>query len=286
MTGIDEYADVLPDGLRLLWPTVAEVAHEVKGRLVGGTALAVHLRHRQSEDLDVMTLREFSGRSVAKRMQAAGRSVAVIETGPNMFHARVDDVKVDVFRALPTIHEVGPSDMTWIRPAVRIDGMPVASPADIMATKLDTITRRAKLRDYIDIYALDVSGACSLEDGLSHYCKRNGHDYPPPAHGRLVHLLEEPGVLDSDPQHADMADTALSHLRGRAPELMDYVGDSLDIEAAIPPLPSAAVPPHRRPLSARGYENPSGECGRLMPRARKRCVLRAGHSGPCRSKLR
>lgn len=286
MTSVDGYADVLPENLRHLWPAVAGVARKIKGRLVGGTALAVHLKHRLSEDLDVMTLREFSGRSVSKKMRAAGHSVSIIEDGSNMFHARVDDVKVDIFRALPTIHEVGPSDMSWIRPAVQIDGMPVASPEDIMATKLDAITRRAKLRDYIDIYALDVMGACSLEDGLHHYCLRNGHDYPPPAYGRLVNLLEEPGILDPDPLHAEMGAVALTYLRDRTPGLMDYISESFDTEVNISGLLIGSVPAHRQSLTPQMHAKPASECRRYMPRARQRCVLNAGHSGPCRSKKR
>ena len=31
---------------------------------MGGTAVAIHLRHRVSENLDVMTLRSFSGSAV------------------------------------------------------------------------------------------------------------------------------------------------------------------------------------------------------------------------------
>lgn len=281
MTTIYDYSDVLSEPLRALWPTVAGVAHKVQGRLVGGTALAVHLRHRTSEDLDVMTLRGFSGRSVSNKIRSAGHAVADIETSQNMFHARVDDVKVDVFTALPTIHEVGPSDMLWIHPAVEIDKMPVASPEDIMATKLDAVTRRATLRDYIDIYALDASAACSLEDGLTHYCTRNGHDYPPPAYEQLIRLLEEPGVLAGDPQHADIGQTALAHLRNRAPDLMAYVSDSSDIESEVHSPSTHAVCAHRR--TEPGLQT-GPTCGLWMPRAHKPCALKAGHSGRCRSK--
>lgn len=246
MSGIADYADVLASGLTTLWPTVGDVARKVRGRLVGGTALALHLRHRTSEDLDIMTLTGFSGRAVESAMRSAGHAVSTVEVASNMFHGRVDDVKVDVFTALPTIHEVEPADMSWIQPPVEIDGMPVASPEDIMATKLDAITRRATLRDYIDIYALDESGACSLEEGFAHYCTRNGHDYPPPAYWQMVGLLDEPGVLARDPQHEDIGDIALAHLHDRTPDLMDYLSDASDTETETPPPSTHEVPPHRR----------------------------------------
>ena len=47
-----------------------------------------------------------------------------------------------------------------------IDGMRVASLPDLLATKLDVIMYRPKLRDYIDIAAIDKSGWYGIEDGL------------------------------------------------------------------------------------------------------------------------
>ncbi|MCQ3808910.1 MAG: nucleotidyl transferase AbiEii/AbiGii toxin family protein, partial [Acidimicrobiia bacterium] len=54
--------------LRELWPLAAVLARKTSGRLMGGTALALHLRHRASEDLDIMTLKDFSGRSLRQQM--------------------------------------------------------------------------------------------------------------------------------------------------------------------------------------------------------------------------
>ncbi len=76
----------------------------------------------------------------------------------NMFHGFVDGVKVDVFRALPT-NDVASEKMRWICPGTRISGMDIGSIPDLMATKLDTIIYRAKLRNYLDLVELDRSGA-------------------------------------------------------------------------------------------------------------------------------
>ena len=46
MNELDELADVLPTSLRSVWPHVADCANRVGGVLMGGTAVAVHLRHR------------------------------------------------------------------------------------------------------------------------------------------------------------------------------------------------------------------------------------------------
>lgn len=214
MSGIEGYADVLPDGLRRVWPHVADCAQRVGGVLMGGTAVAIQLRHRISEDLDVMTLQKFSGRGVKRRFEQAVQPVEAVEVSDNMFHGYVGGVKVDVFRALPT-SGVEPSSMRWIAPTLLISGMEVGSLPDLMATKLDTIMYRAKLRDYVDIAAIDRSGACSLEAGLGYYCQRFGYSYPPKVLEQVIRLLEAPGVLSSDPALEERRAESLDHLSSR-----------------------------------------------------------------------
>ena len=191
MTDIEEYSDFLPDGLRGVWPHVAECAQKVGGVLMGGTAVAIHLRHRESEDLDVMTLREFSGNAIKNSLVKSGAAVEVIEVAKNMFHGFVDTVKVDVFRALES-NGVEPSSMRWIAPTTTVSDMQVGSLPDLMAAKLDVIWNRAKLRDYIDLAALDRSGACSLESGLGYYCRKYGYEYPPRVLEQIIGLLDSP----------------------------------------------------------------------------------------------
>ena len=183
-----------------------------------GTAVAIHLRHRVSEDLDVMTLRSFSGSAVEERLRETVSSIEPIEVSDNMFHGFVDGVEVDVFRALPT-NGVAPEKIRWICPGTTISGMEIGSIPDLMATKLDTIMYRAKLRDYLDLAELDRSGACSLEAGLGYYCRRFGYHYPPPVLERIIRLLESPGTLPADPDYEARSEASLRYLRGRAPGL-------------------------------------------------------------------
>ena len=100
MSGLDAWADVLPENLRRVWPHVADCANRVGGALMGGTAVAIHLRHRVSEDLDVITLRKFSGTAQEKRLRRAASSVVIDEVSDNMFHGFVDGVKVDIWLIL------------------------------------------------------------------------------------------------------------------------------------------------------------------------------------------
>lgn len=49
MADIDHYADILREPQRRAWAKVAQIAHHRGGVLMGGTAVAVHLRHRFSD---------------------------------------------------------------------------------------------------------------------------------------------------------------------------------------------------------------------------------------------
>ncbi|MCQ3811502.1 MAG: nucleotidyl transferase AbiEii/AbiGii toxin family protein [Acidimicrobiia bacterium] len=228
MTSIDEYADSLPSDLLGVWPHVAECARQVGGVLMGGTAVAIHLRHRTSEDLDVMTLREFSGTTVKNALGKTGATVEVIEVARNMFHGFVDTVKVDVFRALES-NGVQPSSMTQVAPAWTVSGMEVGALPDLLATKLDVILHRPKLRDYIDLAAIDQSDGHSLESGLAYYCRRYGYDHAPRVLERIIRLLDDPGRLPLDPEFSEIGAESLSYLKGRVPALEQRLSDMRDI---------------------------------------------------------
>ena len=230
MMDIQDYADVLPDNLQRVWAPVAGCARRVGGVLMGGTAVAIHLRHRVSDDLDVMTLRRFSGRAIEKRLIETAASVETIEVSDNMFHGFVDGVKVDVFRALPS-NDVAPEQMRWMGPRTRIGGMEIGSIPDLMATKLDVIMYRPKLRDYLDLAEIDQSGACSLEAGLGYYCRRFGYSYPPHVLERIIRLLEAPGTLPADPLYEARSKHSLAYLRGRTPDLWERLAVLRDVTA-------------------------------------------------------
>ncbi|WP_419863148.1 nucleotidyl transferase AbiEii/AbiGii toxin family protein [Candidatus Poriferisodalis sp.] len=238
MSELDAWADVLPMNLRRVWPHVADCANRIGGALMGGTAVAIHLRHRVSEDLDVVTLRKFSGSAQAKRLRASASSVTIDEVADNMFHGFVDGVKVDIFRALPS-DGVQPSQMHRVAPSITVEGMQVASIADLVAAKLDVIRFRPKLRDYLDLAAIDRSGACSLEAGLGYYCRRFGYAHPPRALEEIVTLLDRPGTLPADPAYEERRADALRHLRGRVPQLRDRIAEMRDVSVSEPTAASA-----------------------------------------------
>ena len=268
MPEIDKWSEVLSEDQIRQWPHAAEIAERVGGCLMGGTAVAVHLRHRRSVDFDIMTLRPFSGGSVERAVRRFARHVRIRDVSANCFHAAVDGVEWDVFRALRS-QEVEPDQMKWVADGPLIDGMPVGSIPDLLATKLDVIRLRAKLRDYLDLAAIDSMTAHRIEDGIRYYCERFGYQHVPRALDESLSLLASPGSVPADRDYEDRRASVLEYLSRRAHEASRHL--ALMRRRSLRPLAAAPAAVRR--------------CGHQMPRAGRPCVLPAGHAGHHRSKL-
>ncbi len=111
-------------------------------RLVGGTALALHLGHRKSVDLDLFG--SFDPiTSYRKLLTDAGYSVEGAENG-TVQSLRVEDVKVDLVNY----------PYPWIADALEEEGVRVAGLKDIAAMKLSAVANRGRKKDFIDIARL------------------------------------------------------------------------------------------------------------------------------------
>ncbi|HYM45914.1 MAG TPA: nucleotidyl transferase AbiEii/AbiGii toxin family protein [Solirubrobacteraceae bacterium] len=155
--------------------------------MAGGTAIAVHLRHRKSSDLDffyhdaAVDLDELAERLLALgpfavTRQASGTLRGVFgETKVEFLHA--DEVRAQRLLEEPTV----------------VAGLRVAGRRDLMAMKLKVIGDRGELRDYFDVMRLDQEGSISLEDGIPLFLERYGLS---PADEALTHLVRGLGYLD------------------------------------------------------------------------------------------
>ena len=305
MAEIDAYADVLGAEQRAAWARVASLARDLNGVLMGGTAVAVHLRHRYSDDLDVMTMRNFSGTAVAARLQQDFTDVNVVYAHGDSCGVIADGVRIDVFKALAR-SSVGPRGIRRVQKGPVVCGMPVGSLPDLLATKLEIIRFRPKLRDYLDLYAIDTASNYSLEDGVSFYCRRFGHDGLPSDFGECIRLLADAGTLPADPQFEQRKPEVLAHLSGRSAGLATHAAHQYSLTAgplapaapsqqrAGPPLPAAppAVPAAtaggppattaaRAPQTASRQAKRS-RCGKWMPLAKRHCTRPRRHRGGCR----
>ena len=111
--------------------------------LVGGSALALHICHRKSEDLDFFTYRKdsFKSNEIIKLVRSLhGEIVNISDEQIDCF---IDGVKVTFFDA----------KWSFLKPK-QIENFNLASLEQIAIMKTHTLFLRAKYRDYYDLYFL------------------------------------------------------------------------------------------------------------------------------------
>lgn len=152
---------VLPPAQREIWPHLEAVARR-SFVLYGGTAVALYLGHRTSVDFDFFSAEPLD-KSTLRDVLASSFDAAVLQDEVDTLALSVampsGPVKLSFFGAM-TLGRVND-------PLQTADGtLLVASPDDLMATKLKATLDRAEARDYADIAALLRHGV-SLSTGLA-----------------------------------------------------------------------------------------------------------------------
>ena len=131
--------------------------------LYGGTAIALRFGHRESVDFDFFSERALDKqavRSVSPLLENAG----VLQDQPETLTLAVPvpgadvPVKVSFFGGI-TFGRVG-------EPDVSENGVLIASPADLLATKLKVMLERVEAKDYRDV-AMLVRAGVELSRGLA-----------------------------------------------------------------------------------------------------------------------
>lgn len=132
--------------------------------LAGGTAVAAHLQHRVSRDLDFFS--RGPDVSLARVKIAAFRldpSARVVTETDVALHLRFDGVPVDFVR-----YPYPPWGPLWTLERVKL-----ASPTDLAVMKLVAIARRGIRRDFWDLYAL-LQAKVGLNEAMDAYQQRFG----------------------------------------------------------------------------------------------------------------
>ena len=245
MAEIDGWADCLASNLREVWPLLASAVADVDGALVGGTALAIHLRHRQSFDLDYLVTGPFDSAEVTERLAAGSGGLRVLGQDEEALRVVAAGVTVEVFRPPPRGYN--PGVLRILETPTVIDGLAVASLPDLLASKLDLLLYRQKLRDYVDVAAIDAQSPYSLEDGLLFHEARYGDTPGGFELSRIIDLLEDPGSLASDGAFEEYRSDTLGYLHARAPALRRYLhhqvlADEADAGRASQDRPDTAGP--------------------------------------------
>lgn len=112
--------------------------------LVGGTALALKIGHRQSIDIDLFTTADFDAESLAAHLQETYQA-GIKRQKTNYISGRIGNVDFDLIT----------HDYPAIQPIETINGIRMMSLADIAAMKINAIVLSGqRLKDFIDIYYL------------------------------------------------------------------------------------------------------------------------------------
>lgn len=112
--------------------------------LVGGTALALQIGHRISEDIDLFTQKPFDSLQIAEylRQKYKAENIKTLKNGVFCF---IRDVKVDII-----CHQY-----PLVKPLIKEENVRMVSLEDIGAMKLNVITDNGtRLKDFVDMYAL------------------------------------------------------------------------------------------------------------------------------------
>jgi len=113
-------------------------------RLVGGTALAFHLGHRLSIDLDFFG--HFDTETITDTLRSeAFDSFSILVDGKAIKHYLINQVKVDIVE----YHRY-----KWLEDVIIDDQIRIAGLKDIAAMKIAAITNRGSRKDFIDLFFL------------------------------------------------------------------------------------------------------------------------------------
>jgi hypothetical protein len=133
--------------------------------LAGGTAIAIHLGHRTSHDLDLFSREAELDLERVRASFVELPDAEVTSLSDATLALQVGGVPVDVVRyPYPLLN---PTSMGPER-------FPVASIEDLATMKLAAAARRGIRRDFWDLHAIFNSGTVTLDSALESYTRRYG----------------------------------------------------------------------------------------------------------------
>lgn len=160
MNHFSPHLEILRPPQIALWKELSDVPRQFV--LYGGTALALHLGHRNSVDFDFFGSRTLDLSQIERDIPFL-KGANIIQRETNTLSAIVDrdgPVKVSFF-GVPNLRRLS-------SPVIAGDnGLPVASLLDLAGTKASVVQMRAEAKDYIDLDALITAGKVDLSTALS-----------------------------------------------------------------------------------------------------------------------
>jgi Nucleotidyl transferase AbiEii toxin, Type IV TA system len=184
--------EILPPLQRALWNELAEIPPEFV--LYGGTAIALHLGHRQSAGFDFFGNRALDANRLTLAIPFL-KGATVTQREPNTLSCVLDpDGPVQVsFFGLPEIPRLRPP------PVAPDNGLRVASLLDLAGIKASVVQMRAEAKDYVDIDAILADGRIDLPTALASARAIYGSQFNPQITLKALSYFED-GDLPRLPQ--------------------------------------------------------------------------------------
>ncbi len=133
----------LPKSQRLLWDKLVQQTWLEPFYLAGGTALALHLGHRQSVDFDFFLPKAVNTHELIENLRIMG-AFELFHQSHNTLHGLSDEVRISFFAyQYPLLHEPH-----------KYMSLAIADLLDIALMKLEAIAGRGNKKDFVDLYFL------------------------------------------------------------------------------------------------------------------------------------
>ena len=160
------HPEVMSEPQRAVLQRLGPLVPAKKFYLGGGTAVALHLGHRRSADLDWFAGEPFGDPlRLAADLRDHGLEVAVTGTDAGTLHATIEGVQTTFLEyRYPLLEE--PVELPE-------HGCRLAALEDLACTKLSAIAGRGARRDFIDLWAIFRSGM-TLHRALQRYTEKYG----------------------------------------------------------------------------------------------------------------
>lgn len=264
-----EVRRILPKDTQAAWEHLVSLL-PTSAYLVGGTAVATHLLHRISRDLDFFLSSPVDLDALHENLLNCGRPWVATTKTDTTLNGLLGETKIQFLLA---------DQETIIEPCSIIGGLPIASLPDLMAMKLGVVTRRGALRDYLDLMQIEKQTNLSVEDGISLFLTRYHPVGIDNAVSSIVLALGEAGLADADIDPAGVSKSEVKELKRYWPRRQLELARHLSrletskardsrVQRSVPPLTVLEAIDRRRRQTL---------CNAWMPRAKAHCVLTAGH---------
>ncbi len=139
--------DILSDEQKHAFDTLSRMRQLEQFYLAGGTALALTVGHRSSEDFDWFTQNNLDDPFLfASLLRDEGVAFMTEHVEKGTLYGTLDGVRVSFIRY----------QYPLLQPVTRVEGAygTIASLDDIACMKLSAVTQRGARKDFVDIYAL------------------------------------------------------------------------------------------------------------------------------------